>query len=133
SHEALRYNTRFSFTPYLNTIQKKVNVGCGMTKAAFYPVIRSYAKMAERKNFKLESQINEPAFQSVLSLLLPSMLFSNEMNFIAPPFSKLFITTSEKLQGFLQSDSWVIKESDFQIIRDSTMAQRKAYQFILQK
>jgi len=101
------YASVFSLEPYLDVIKSKMCNACDYTKSALFPVLKTNQDFLEAHDDEIASIIEQPQFQTIMSMVVPSMMFNNELSYIAPPFTKKFIVKSPAFETFIDSGDWL--------------------------
>ncbi len=101
------YESVFSLQPYLDVLKSQMSrTACDHTKSALVPVMEMNQKYIEAHIDELDNILEKPEFQTVMSTMVPSMLFSDELSYVSPPFIKKFIVKSGAFQQFINEDKW---------------------------
>ncbi len=103
---SIPYEIKFSLQPYLDTLKSKMGNACDYTKSALAPVLEHNHKYLESHSDNIENIVKSPQFKTIMSMVVPSMLFSNELSYIAPPFKKSFLVKTPSFESFLQAEGW---------------------------
>ena len=128
-HNDLGYQTRFSFKPFVDQFKKKLATGCDYTKSAIFPVLEKYSEMIEQDEISEEEQKSD-AFKALISLVVPSMIFDDNYNFVSKPFDKHFIATTEQLQALFDNEKYELKIEPQKIL-DEEKSRRYLHLYIL--
>ena len=105
----LPYRTVFSLEPYINTLKNEMCTACDMTKSALMPVLEANNKFLAEKSEDLDDIMQHPNFQTLMSMVVPSMMFNDDLSYLAPPFEKNFIVRTKALIDFFDSKDWEVK------------------------
>ncbi len=116
--ESLPYKTWFSFEPYLNVISNKMVSACPNTKGALYPVLEGSSKYIEGGDADLDMMFENEHFQTLVSLVVPSMFFKDDRGFICPPFQKKILVATPAFEEMLDASIWEIKIQPEKFLED---------------
>ncbi|NNE27406.1 MAG: GAF domain-containing protein [Saprospiraceae bacterium] len=106
--EQLHYKSSFSFEPYLNAVDTKMHSACPNTKGALIPIIENTSKYIEKED-NLDALLESVHFQTLVSLVVPSMFFKDDRSFICAPFKKKVLVSTPAHEELLDPEKWEIK------------------------
>lgn len=129
--EQLPYKSTFSLVPYLEAIEHKLPKACANTKGALTPVINGTSKYIEENSDQLDQIVQDEQFQTLISLIVPSMFFADDMSFIAPPFTKTALVQTPAFQELLDSEKWNIKIPTEKFVENKNTTLTNAATYIL--
>ncbi len=127
------YKSRFSFSPYERAMKTRLHDACEFTKSALNPILGQYSKFIESDEFDLEVMKKDPKFRAMVSLVVPTMLLNDSLNFIATPFSKDILISTDKFKEFYSGDKWEIKVIPEKILDTNHVEIRDLFIYILNK
>ena len=103
------YKVCFSLQPYIDVMNSKMGGACEFTKSALYPIIEGSQKhLTSCSSDEAHSMLKDEHFQTVMTLITPSVLFSSDLSFVSPPFEKHFIVKTPAFEKLVESDDWVV-------------------------
>ncbi|MEZ5038937.1 MAG: hypothetical protein R2828_03570 [Saprospiraceae bacterium] len=108
----LPYQTTFSFEPFLNTLKKSVvNDGSHTAEVAKMALVE-----LEKDLTGADCHIKNEAFttklDSIMGLVMPSLMFRDNRSMITPPFVKRFAYKTPAMKAFFMSGDWEVKVMD---------------------
>lgn len=105
------YKIKFSLKPYLDTISAKMPNACPKTKMALMPVLQVNQKFIESQKDNIDDIVNHVQFQTILSMVIPSLLYEKELSYISSPFQKNFIAKTPAFDQLFDNEEWQLKTS----------------------
>ena len=129
--EQLHYKSSFSFEPYLKAVDNKMHSACPNTKGALIPIIENSSKYIEESNGELNGMLESVHFQTLISLVVPSMFFKEDKSFIAPPFTKKVLVSTPAHEELLDPEKWEIKVPTEKILENKNYSFAQAGVYIL--
>jgi len=127
------YKSVFSLRPYAKLMQENMKTACGYTRSALQPVISEYMKYTESEDFSFEAVSQEPMFKSMVSLVIPSMIHSDQLNFISQPFKKELKVATPKFDELFNDGKWELKVVPELVLGASQESFKQLVTFILNK
>ena len=103
------YQSRFSFQPYIKSMQEQMKGACDFTKSALRPVLAQYDEFVEQPGFDIDQSKDLPQFKAMVSLIVPSMLVHDNLNFICKPFVKEFLVSTDRFKELFDGETWELK------------------------
>ena len=125
-NDTFPYKTNFSFNPYIKLLSSMRNEACGKTQSALLPIVQANQEMMDNGVVSLEEMMKHPQFKTMISLVVPSMLFDNERSFISPPFRKNFIVRTSAFNELFESDDWQLQVDPTRILKVKSNKIRQA-------
>jgi hypothetical protein len=125
--------SQLNFTRYIKVLKAQMCNACTETKSALLPVIEKYNKVIEEGKIKADELQENSHFKTIVNLVVPSMLFENQLSFIAAPFKKEMVVKTPTLANVVSDNEWKIKLDPDKLLSYKNFATRDASIFILNK
>ena len=103
------YKTRFSLGPYMDVMKTHMYSACDHTKSAIMPLLSENQKAIDEDQMTSEMMLQSEEFQTIIRLAVPSLMFSNELSYIATPFKKTFHIKTPAFEKMWADDEWELK------------------------
>jgi len=123
----------FSFTPYIDGLEKRMCNACDGTKSVLLPIIEKNNVLTQEGVITLEELAVHPHFKTLVDLIVPSMLFIDQLSYIAAPFKKNMIVKTAALENMINDDQWLMKVDPSKLLSYKNFATRDASVYILNK
>ncbi len=103
-----QYSAKFSFGPYLKSLQKESNPTCQIAKSLFAGMEEGLGKLPPIE----ELLANRNQLEGVVPLLFPLLFMEGQMGFLTVPFTKDFVFMTPSFKDLLQNEVWEINMSN---------------------
>jgi len=103
------YKTKFSLGPYVDVMKSHMHGACDYTKSALMPILSQRHEAIDTEEMDTEAMLESEQFQTIVRLAVPSLMFNNELSYIATPFKKTFHIKTPAFESMWETDEWELE------------------------
>lgn len=112
------YKTQFSLKPYVDKIKNNIPKACENTKSALDPILIATSEELELNYEHVDDFLASEQFQTLIKLSVPSLMFNDELSYIASPFQKSFLIRTAAFDKLFNDEDWELKIIHEDIIKN---------------
>lgn len=127
----LPYQTTISFEPFFKMLKQNLAVEKTEVSGMVQQALREVEKDLTGEQCQVQNEAFTNQLDRIMGLMMPSLMFRDNLSMITPPFLKRFVYKTPALKSFFRSGEWEVKVEEKNFIRGKKNNTIQAAIFIL--